>query len=268
MGRQGSRPKPNSCATEKGFYLNKQTNIMQNLRLVTVDVIGTIIRFSKPPVQQYVDTAAMHGLQLEYKQLERPFFKEWSRMNKEFPHFGSTTNISSMTWWVTLVKGTFKDALGEKYDEEKVSKIASELYSHYHSPKPYQVLDDGLFSLQKIKEMGLEIGVISNFDNRLHDIIHSTGLSKFVNFVITAEDAKSSKPEPEIFDFALERSGLKDVEPREVLHVGDDMDKDYHGARGVGWNSVLVDRWGVGYTLVQEEHVVQNISDIFSMKEF
>ena len=58
------------------------------------------------------------------------------------------------------------------------------------------------------------------------------------------------------------------MKPSEVLHIGDDLDKDYLGARNVGWNSVLVDRWGGGYTMVEEEHVVENITDIFKMKEF
>ena len=189
-------------------------------------------------------------------------------MNRDFPHFGSTSGISSMVWWIKLVKGTFEDVLVEQYDDKITSKIASELFSYYHSPKPYMVLDDGLESLERMKEMKLKIGVISNFDNRLHDIIHSVGLSKFVDFVVTAEDAKSSKPEPTIFDFAAQRSKVLGMKPHEVLHIGDDLDKDYLGARNVGWNSVLVDRWGGGYTIVEEEHVVENITDIFKMKEF
>ena len=189
-------------------------------------------------------------------------------MNRDFPHFGATTGISSMVWWIKLVKGTFEDVLEDQFDEKIAGKIASELFSYYHSPKPYLVLDDGLESLQRIKEMKIKIGVISNFDNRLHDIIPSVGLSKFVDFIVTAEDAKSSKPEPEIFNFAAKRSKLTGLKPHEVLHIGDDMDKDYFGARNMGWSSVLVDRWGGGYTLVDEDHVVQNITDIFKMKQF
>ncbi len=41
------------------------------------------------------------------------------------------------------------------------------------------------------------------------------------------------------------------------------MDKDYYGARNIGWNSLLVDRHGGGYTLIQEEHVINKLTDIF-----
>eukprot|EP00092_Neocalanus_flemingeri_P035949 GFUD01039142.1.p1 GENE.GFUD01039142.1~~GFUD01039142.1.p1 ORF type:complete len:258 (-),score=84.99 GFUD01039142.1:59-832(-) len=244
------------------------TIIMQNLRLVTVDMVGTILRFAKPPVQQYLETAAKHGVKVEFRQLERSFLNHWGAMNTDLPHFGATSGMSSLVWWVSLVKGTFKDVLEDQFDEKTVAKIASELYSFYHSPRPYLVTDDGFESLQKIKEMKIKIGVISNFDNRLHDIIPAVGLTKFVDFVVTSEDAKHSKPEPGIFDFAAKKSKISGLEPHEVLHIGDDMDKDYFGARNVGWNSVLVDRWGGGYSLVEEEHVLQNITDVFKIDKF
>ena len=51
------------------------------------------------------------------------------------------------------------------------SSAASELYSFYHSPKPYTVLEDGLQALEALQERNICVGAISNFDNRLHDII-------------------------------------------------------------------------------------------------
>ena len=111
------------------------------------------------------------------------------------------------------MKETFKDVLEDKYDTETVDKIASELYSYYHTSDPYLVLDDGLESLKRIKELKLKIGAISNFDNRLHDIITSVGLREFVDFVVTAEDARSSKPEKAIFELAASKSNLEGLKP-------------------------------------------------------
>ena len=37
---------------------------------------------------------------------------------------------------------------------------------------------------------------------------------------------------------------------------GDDIDNDYWGARTMCWNSLLLDRWGGGYTTIPEEHVI------------
>ena len=157
---------------------------------------------------------------------------------------------------------------------------ASELYSLYHSPKPYLTLEDGLQALDTLRSRNITVGAISNFDNRLHDIVPSLGLNKYLQFVVTSEDAKSSKPEEQIFEFALNKSGLKNLKPDEILHIGigsfynlnplilavpgDDIDNDYWGARTMCWNSLLLDRWGGGYTTIPEEHVIQNIMDVFS----
>ena len=46
--------------------------------------------------------------------------------------------------------------------------------------------------------------------------------------------------------------------------LGDDLDNDYWGARAMCWNSLLLDRWGGGYTIVPEEHVIENIMDVFN----
>ena len=44
---------------------------------------------------------------------------------------------------------------------------------------------------------------------------------------------------------------------------GDDLDNDYYGALNMCWNSLLVDRWGGGYTTIDEDQVVGNIMEIF-----
>ena len=63
-------------------------------------------------------------------------------------------------------------------------------------------------------------GAISNFDNRLHDILPSLGIAQYLHFIVTSEDAKSSKPESEIFNFAARKSLLPNLQPEEILHVG------------------------------------------------
>lgn len=239
------------------------------LRLITFDFVGTLIRFRDPPVAKYVEFAAAAGIQVEYTSLQNRFYTRWRLQEEQHPHFGATTNKSSLVWWTSLVKGIFRDELGSAYQEDQMQKVASDLYSYYHSPKPYLLLDDGkeglgkLAALKKMRQGDLKIGLVSNFDNRLHDIVPALGLRGFVDFIVTSEDAKSSKPQEKIFDYAARKSELDDLHPSQILHVGDDMDKDYIGARQVCWNALLVDRWEAGYSLVEEEDVITNLTQIF-----
>ena len=49
------------------------------------------------------------------------------------------------------------------------------------------------------------------------------------------------KPDPRIYELALERAG--NIAPEETLHIGDSMRKDYLPAKSVGMRALLVDRF-------------------------
>jgi putative hydrolase of the HAD superfamily len=62
-----------------------------------------------------------------------------------------------------------------------------------------------------------------------------------MDFVAASARIGYDKPHPGIFEWALEQAG---VAPSSALHVGDHLDADVAGARGVGIDAVLVDRRG------------------------
>ena len=49
------------------------------------------------------------------------------------------------------------------------------------------------------------------------------------------------KPDPKIYEIALEKAG--NVAPEEALHIGDSMRKDYIPARSIGMHALLLDRF-------------------------
>ena len=49
------------------------------------------------------------------------------------------------------------------------------------------------------------------------------------------------KPNPRIYEIALERAG--NISPQEVLHIGDSMRKDYEPAKSIGMHALLLDRF-------------------------
>lgn len=49
------------------------------------------------------------------------------------------------------------------------------------------------------------------------------------------------KPDPKIYEIALERAG--NIAPEEALHIGDSMRKDYVPATSVGMHGLLLDRF-------------------------
>ncbi len=68
------------------------------------------------------------------------------------------------------------------------------------------------------------------------------GLEPYLDFVVSSEEVGANKPAPAIFLAAVEKAGVK---ASEAVHVGDQYELDVVGARGVGINPVLIDRYDV-----------------------
>ena len=98
----------------------------------------------------------------------------------------------------------------------------------------FVLYDDVLPTVKVLKQRGLILGLISN------RIIGTVGLESYLDFVVTAKEIGADKPAPPIFLAALERAG---VDASEAIYVGDQYETDVVGARGVGINPILIDRY-------------------------
>jgi putative hydrolase of the HAD superfamily len=84
------------------------------------------------------------------------------------------------------------------------------------------------------------IGLVSNFDHppHVHDILAHYKLDPFFDTIIISGDVRVKKPDPAIFSFALEQTGLSN---NEVIYVGD-TDEDVAGAMAAGIRPLLLAR--------------------------
>ncbi|HWX17357.1 MAG TPA: HAD-IA family hydrolase, partial [Chthoniobacterales bacterium] len=84
-----------------------------------------------------------------------------------------------------------------------------------------------------------QLAVVSNFDGRLRFILEQLGISKFFRHVFVSSELGADKPDPEIFRRGLKVIGLL---PREVLHVGDDPERDWKAASAAGLSIFQLNR--------------------------
>lgn len=102
-----------------------------------------------------------------------------------------------------------------------------------------QVFPDSQKALEGCSVLGLKLGVVSNFDSRLKEILRACGLLSHFSFLITSEEAGAAKPDPVVFERALQRCG---VPASSVAHVGDHYLNDYVASRSVGIHGFLLER--------------------------
>jgi HAD superfamily hydrolase (TIGR01509 family) len=97
---------------------------------------------------------------------------------------------------------------------------------------------DVLPALQALRGQGLRLTVVSNANGKLGTLLGRLGLASSFHCVLDSHDEGVEKPDPRIFEIALERSRAR---PDATIHVGDLYHVDVVGARAAGVRGVLLD---------------------------
>ncbi|MGD9573621.1 MAG: HAD family hydrolase [Thermoleophilia bacterium] len=118
---------------------------------------------------------------------------------------------------------------------------------------------DALPALHGLRDLGMRIGVVSNWDCGLGDVLDDLGIAPLVDAVAVSAIVGAGKPDAAIFHDALRRLG---VPARRALHCGDLPAADCAGARAAGVRAVLIDRAG-GVT----EGPCRRIRDLYELVE-
>ena len=95
---------------------------------------------------------------------------------------------------------------------------------------------DCVLTLTRLKQLGLELAIVSNIDNSWMDpIIEKFNLLDWFSLILTSETAQSCKPDSKIFELAMTKMNRT---PDECLFVGDSELNDVLGARRMGMKTV------------------------------
>jgi beta-phosphoglucomutase-like phosphatase (HAD superfamily) len=94
------------------------------------------------------------------------------------------------------------------------------------------------YALAKLKGQGLKIGVASNSIRRTVEVMmERSSLARYMDVVLSNEDVRAAKPDPEIYLTAIARLG---VEPAECLVV-EDNEQGIRAAEAAGARLMVVD---------------------------
>ena len=140
--------------------------------------------------------------------------------------------------------------------ETDAERIAARVYQEFGDPGRWIAYPDVLPAFMRLRERGLVLGLISNWDDRLQKLIAGMGLASELGTIVSSADVGLHKPDPRIFELACERLS---VEPENAAHVGDHYYADIVGSRAVGMRPVLIDRhadsraWRPGFVVTLED---------------
>ena len=96
-------------------------------------------------------------------------------------------------------------------------------------------------ALRELRDRGLRLVVVSNWDCSLPEWLDRAGIGELVDGSISSAVVGEAKPAPAVFEAGLRLAGC---DAAEALFAGDSVDNDVAGARAAGLRAVLVQRAG------------------------
>ena len=196
---------------------------------VVLDVGGTLLGFHhRAPFRDFLVEAGLLAGDQEVERLHRRLIDVIVARRDGAQGLGARGEELS-NWW----RGNFAATWPERPD------LAQKMLDWLFAGRFDRLFDDSLPALQALQAMGLRLGILSNFDTHLRDVLQSFGLLPFFDFVLVSAEVGLAKPDPRIFDLVVDAAGV----PRDrILYVGDHIGDDIQGARGAGLDAVLIDR--------------------------
>lgn len=203
-------------------------SVFENIQAVTFDVGGTLIEPWPSVGHVYAEVAESHGLGRHTPEaLTKQFGFAW-KARADFDY--------SKEAWFGLVAQTFQvrqSDLPETFFEA--------VYQRFEAPEVWRVHDDVLPILEELASREVNLGVISNWDERLRPLLKNLKLTSYFQVITVSNEVGFTKPSPVIFEQALRNLGAP---ANAVLHVGDNVIEDYEGAREAGLQALHLSRKG------------------------
>ena len=128
---------------------------IRGARLITFDVTGTLLNFSRNPVVLYMEEAEKRGFKTDLKLLSNNFKQSWIEQNERFPCFGARHQMHWTEWWTKLVIKTFE---GTELDEISLLCIAEALIEKFKSPLCWNLENGSVELLDFLRDKRKRLG--------------------------------------------------------------------------------------------------------------
>ena len=207
-------------------------NSLTGIKAVTFDVDGTLWDFDRTArfaLNQVLAELARRDREAAEVLNVATFTEIRDRVHEELK--GKITDLNEIR------RESFKRVLREigRPNDRLATRLAEVYFEHRDAGRrPFPDVRPALEALQGT----YTLGVLSNGNAPPAAL----GLDGLFDFVVLAQDHGGvEKPDPRLFQIALDRAGC---EPQELVHVGDSVENDVAGARAVGVRSVWLNRNG------------------------
>ncbi len=207
------------------------------IRAVFFDAVGTLIHPDPPAPIVYARVGQSLGSRLTAAEITARFRSA----------FAVEEAVDRANGWRTSEereRRRWRNIVGQVLDDTRdPERCFAELFARFAHPESWRCEAEALPVLAELERRGTLLGLASNYDARLHEVLAGLPELRSLGHVVISSEVGWRKPAPEFFATLCQDVGLP---PAQVLFVGDDRVNDYEGARAAGLEALLVtsgDTW-------------------------
>ncbi len=216
-----------------------------------LDALGTLVELDPPAARLRAELRRCLGLSVSKEVAAQAIAAEMAYYRA---HLNEGRDESSLTALRRRCAEVLWRALpgNERVEQPDLDAVLEALMSSLR----FRAFEDAKGALMALRELGLVLIVVSNWDASLPDVLDRVGLSEHLNAVVTSARVGVRKPQPAIFERALALAGVR---AGEAVHVGDSLAEDVEGARAAGIEAVLLAREGMARADVAQIHSLREL---------
>ena len=202
------------------------------VKWVLLDAVGTLI-YPRPPVAHaYLNAGRKFGSKLSLEEVADRFATAFKEV---FGNRGLATDAGQeRDRWRAVVFSVFDDV-------EHRELLFDLLWDHFAKSDNWQVEHRVGEVLEFCRSRGWSVGIASNFDARLEQLVENLPPLDTVDAVLFSESLGWNKPAPQFYEQIFERL---QIEAKSVLMVGDSRENDVETPRRLGCQAIHIDSSG------------------------
>lgn len=129
------------------------------------------------------------------------------------------------------------------------------------SKNTWKTYEYSIAVIKKLRNLGLKVGLISNWDLTCRKILKENSLLELFDTVIISSEVGFLKPSKQIFDYAMKEAG---ADYKKSIYIGDNYYDDVVGAAEVGMKCLLINPYKkIGIEEINYPYVIKDIRDVF-----
>jgi putative hydrolase of the HAD superfamily len=209
-------------------------------QVICLDAVGTLFGVRGSVGGIYSEVASKYGVNCAPELLDRFFYTAFKNSPPcIFPGVPvAEIPLHEFQWWREINRQTFT-AVGAIEQFTDFDGFFQYLYAYFTTPAAWEIYPDVIPALTAWQRSNVQLGVLSNFDSRLHTVLAGLDLAQFFSTVTISTEVSAAKPQPDIFAAALRKY---ECAPKSAWHIGDSLEEDYLGADNAGLTAIWLNR--------------------------